>query len=67
MRITLNNREETIDREQLTIAELIEYKSFKFKLLVTKINGELVRKDDRAMTSVKDGDKVVVMHMISGG
>lgn len=67
MRITLNNRAETIERETLTIAELIEYKSFKFKLLVTKINGQLVRKDDRTTTPVKDGDKVVVLHMISGG
>lgn len=67
MRISLNNRPETIDRETLTIAELIEYKSFKFKLLVTKINGELVRKDDRTTASVKDGDRVVVLHMISGG
>ena len=67
MRITLNNREETIDKDQMTLAELIEYKKFKFKLLVTKINGELVRKDDRGTTVVSDGDKVVVLHMISGG
>lgn len=67
MQITLNNRAETIDRDSLSIQELIEYKNYKFKLLVTKINGELVRKDDRTTTLVKDGDKVVVMHMISGG
>ena len=67
MRITLNNREETIDRDEITLAELIEYKNYKFKLLVTKINGELVRKDDRSTTIVREGDKVVVLHMISGG
>jgi len=67
MRISLNNREESIDREEMTIAELITYKNYKFKLLVTKINGTLVRKDDRASTIVKDGDKVVILHMISGG
>lgn len=67
MQITLNNRNETIDRERMTIQELIDYKNFKFKLLVTKINGELVRKEDRSKMYVKDGYNVVVLHMISGG
>ena len=67
MQITLNNREEIIDRDTLSIEELIQYKNYTFKLLVTKINDQLVKKDDRTTTFIKDGDKVVVLHMISGG
>lgn len=67
MKIILNNREEIIDRASLTLEELIQYKNFTFKLLVTKINDQLVKKDDRKTTHIKDGDKVVVLHMISGG
>ena len=67
MRIILNNREEVIDRDILTLEELIQYKNFTFKLLVTKINDQLVKKDERKNTFIKDGDKVVVLHMISGG
>lgn len=67
MKIILNNREEVIERDSLTIEELIEYKNYTFKLLVTKINDQLVKKDERKMTKIKDGDKVVVLHMISGG
>lgn len=67
MKITLNNREEIVERDSLTIEELIEYKNYTFKLLVTKINDQLVKKDDRKTTFIKDGDKVVVLHMISGG
>ncbi|MCP4551761.1 MAG: sulfur carrier protein ThiS [Bacteroidetes bacterium] len=67
MKITLNNREENIERDLITIQELIEYKNFTFKLLVTKINDQLIKKDERKTTNIKDGDKVVVLHMISGG
>lgn len=67
MKITLNNRPETIERDELTVQELIDYKNYKFKLLVTKINGTLVKKDERSKAMVRDGDKVTVLHMISGG
>jgi len=67
MKITLNNRPETINQENLTIQELIELKNFTFKLLVTKINDKLVKKDERDTALIKDGDKVDVIHLISGG
>ena len=67
MKITLNNRNEEIDAGQLTVQELIERKNFTFKLLVTKINGKLVRKEDREQAVIRDGDKVDVIHLISGG
>jgi thiamine biosynthesis protein ThiS len=67
MEIQLNNNKENIAREQLTLAELIVYKNFTFPLLVTKINGRLVRKEDRDKLIIKDGDDVIVLHLISGG
>ncbi len=67
MKITLNNRTETIERDTMTFEELIEYKNFTFKLLVTKLNDKLIKKDERKITFINDGDKVVVLHMISGG
>jgi len=67
MKIILNNRPETLDFDQLTVQELIEKKNFTFKLLVTKINGQLVKKENRSETLVKDGDDVAVIHLISGG
>jgi sulfur carrier protein len=67
MEILLNNRKETIDKEELSLAELIQYKNFTFRLLVTKLNGQLIKKDVRADTIVRDGDEVNVLHMISGG
>jgi len=67
MEIQLNNNKEIIERDQLTLAELIQYKNFTFPLLVTKINGRLVKKEDRDNVFVKNGDDVTVLHLISGG
>lgn len=67
MNITLNNRSEELNAGELTVQELILLKNYTFKLLVTKINGKLVRKEDRDKTLIREGDKVDVIHLISGG
>lgn len=67
MEIILNNRSEQFEGEELTVNELIKQKNFTFKLLVTKVNGKLVKLNERDQISVKDGDKVEVLHLISGG
>ncbi len=67
MDILLNNRPEHIDRDEISLAGLIEYKNFSFRLLVTRVNGKLVKKDERADMIISDGDDVQVLHMISGG
>jgi sulfur carrier protein len=67
MQITLNNRPETFEEDMLTFDELIKKKNYTFKLLVTKLNGNLVKKEDRATTYITDGDNAIVLHLISGG
>ena len=67
MKIIINNREEIIDYETLSLTELLEVKSFTFKMLVTKVNGKLIKKDERKTTIIKNGDNIAVIHMISGG
>lgn len=69
MRIVLNNREEILDTANatLTIAELLALKNFSFKSLVIKINGQLVKRENRDKAEFKEGDRVEVIHLISGG
>ncbi|MCX6233422.1 MAG: sulfur carrier protein ThiS [Bacteroidetes bacterium] len=67
MRINLNNRFEDFQGEQLTVSELLQIKNFTFRLLVIKINDKLIRKEDYGSALISDGDKVVVMHLVSGG
>ncbi len=67
MKITLNNREEYFEENSLNFEELFLIKKFSFKMLVTKLNGNLVKKEDRLTTQINDGDDVTVMHLVSGG
>jgi thiamine biosynthesis protein ThiS len=67
MEITLNNNKELIQEENITVADLIRLKNFTFRLLVTKVNNQLVKKDERDKIFIKDGDDVMVLHLISGG
>jgi len=67
MDITLNNNKETILEDNISVADLIRIKNFTFKMLVTKLNGQLVRKEERDKVFINEGDEVMIIHLISGG
>jgi thiamine biosynthesis protein ThiS len=67
MEIILNNNPETIVANELTIQELINMKKYSFALLITKLNGQLIKKEDRDKVTIKNGDNIAVIHLISGG
>lgn len=67
MNITLNNSQEVIDKETLTVAELLQIKNFTFKLLIIKINGKVVKQQEYENAEITEGDDVIVLHLISGG
>jgi len=67
MNITLNNRPDAFDEDNMTFEELIKKKNFTFKLIVTKLNGKVVKKEERSEVVINDGDDVTVLHLVSGG
>ncbi|MCK9616789.1 MAG: sulfur carrier protein ThiS [Lentimicrobiaceae bacterium] len=68
MNIILNNNSETFTGiETLTVDKLLNLKKFSFKMLVIKINGKLIKKEDYTTTTIAEGDDVMVLHLISGG
>jgi len=67
MKIILNNKEEILAAEQLTVNELLKVKKFTFKMLVIKVNGKLIKKSEYDTALVHEGDDVMVLHLISGG
>jgi thiamine biosynthesis protein ThiS len=67
MNITLNNRPQFFEEERLTIAEILKLKKFTFRMLVVKVNGKLVKKQQYTDQEVVDGDEVQIIHLISGG
>ncbi len=67
MHITLNNNPEIFSHEQLSISEILQIKNFTFKLLVIKLNNQIIHKIDYDTTFVKDGDDLKIIHLMSGG
>lgn len=67
MKIILNNKTEEFDGDQLTINELLNAKKFTFKMLVIKVNSQMIKKSEYDSALVQDGDDVMVLHLISGG
>ena len=67
MKITLNNNPENIEEISLTVNQLLKLKNFTFKMLIIKINGNLIPKPDYETTAIHEGDDVNVLHLISGG
>ena len=67
MNILLNNRPEEFDAFELSITQIMERKSFHFKLLVVKLNGTIIDKSDYASTMVREGDDLMIIHLVSGG
>lgn len=67
MTITLNTEPETFAEASLSIAQILERKRWSFPLLIVKINGVLVAREQYARSSVSDGDAVEAYHLVSGG
>ena len=67
MEILVNNTKEQIEAGTLSVAGLLLLKNYTFKMLVIKINGKLIPKDQYETTFIHNGDDVMVLHLISGG
>jgi thiamine biosynthesis protein ThiS len=67
MKILLNNREEELEKDTMTVTEMLELKRFTYKLRVIKINGVLINRTDYDKTYIHNGDNVQMLYLMSGG
>ncbi len=67
MKFMLNNREEEMDGEMITVNDMLRMKKFSFRMRIIKINGNLVAKDKYDSTYIKNGDNVQMIYLMSGG
>ncbi len=68
MEITLNNRIDCIEGyDSMTVSELLAYKNYTYKMLVVKINKNIIKKSDYPNAIIRSGDDVIVLHLIAGG
>ena len=67
MQIILNNRTEEFLGLELTVSAIMELKSFRFKMLVVRLNDRLIKKENYSTAIVKEGDDLKIIHLVSGG
>lgn len=67
MKIFLNNREEEFGQDKLSVSQILEAKKLTFRMRIIKINGDLIPKERYDSTFIKEGDKVQVLYLMSGG
>jgi sulfur carrier protein len=66
MFITVNGEKINYE-ENMTVTRVLQVMNYIFRMLLVKINGQLIHKKDYATTIVPAGATVEVIHMISGG
>lgn len=65
-KIIVNNN--IIDwEESMTITRILEVMNYTFRMLVVKVDGQLIKKNEYDITYIKPGADVQVIHLISGG
>jgi len=62
MKFNLNTIEEELPYNIITIEELIEYKKNTAKVLVMRINGKIILRDNWNTTIIKNGDFVIIKY-----
>ena len=67
MKISLNHKEVSMAGESISVCELLTMMKFTFPLIIIKINGRLIKKEDYERVFVGDGDQVEAIHLMSGG
>jgi sulfur carrier protein len=67
MKILINDREEEFDIEKMSVNEMLQLKSFSFRMRIVKINDVLIEKDKYDSAIIHDGDKVQMLYLMSGG
>jgi thiamine biosynthesis protein ThiS len=67
MKIILNNTEEELTVENISVSDMLKYKKFSFRMRIIKINGELIPKEKYDSTIIHDGDNVQMIYLMSGG
>jgi len=67
MEVILKYNKEHFEAEKLSISEVLEIKKYSFKMLITKVNGNFISRENYANTYIYNGDNVSIIHLISGG
>ena len=54
-------------RDGLSVQDILDFKKYKFPMLIVTVGDSHVPKEQYAATTVPDGAEVKVIHLLSGG
>lgn len=66
MRIIVNGEEQTA-REDATVETLVEQLALRPERLAVELNGRVVRRAAWPHTTLREGDRVEIVHFVGGG
>ncbi|MBN1538777.1 MAG: sulfur carrier protein ThiS [Candidatus Thermoplasmatota archaeon] len=66
MTITVNGRKVEY-RQGESVNRLLKRMRYNFPLVIVKVNGTIVNREDHIRTEIDDGDEIQVIHLTSGG
>lgn len=61
------NTEESPWHAGMTVRALLDQKVFTFRHIIVRVNGEYVPEEQYDSYPIKDGDDVMVLHLMAGG
>jgi len=61
------NKEKIDWEENMTVDRILKIMNYTFKMIVVKVNGELVKKDNYNTKIIPEGADVQIIHLIAGG
>ncbi|MEJ5351145.1 MAG: sulfur carrier protein ThiS [Melioribacteraceae bacterium] len=68
MELTINGQSENIEKDSLTIIELLKIKNVEMPEMVSvELNGEIVDRNDYDKITLKDKDTIEFLYFMGGG
>ena len=68
MKLTINGRADTIEKERLSVIELLQMKDVEMPEMVSvQLNGDILERSDFDSTFVAEGDEVEFLYFMGGG
>ena len=68
MKLQINGEAETIEKESITISDLLAYKEVKMPEMVSvELNGDILDREAFDSTNLKEDDQVEFLYFMGGG
>jgi len=67
MKVTVNLEIEDFPETELSVSEIMKREKYTFPHIITRLNGQVIERENRDSTQVVNGDDLEFYHLISGG